>query len=287
MAKTINKWQIWCNTDNKWEEVWSEFEPNTCPVNNTHSIDVSKISIIDTVANTYPVSPVGDKMYVHNSPRPTNTNHDTYIVWTGCGDDVDNHILGGNDANMLIFQNTTGTYGTTRDVKFDPIFGAVYIHEGYLSWKNAGVGDHFNMVVMAEASQLQTMANLMLTVDENGWVYPAAPGTATHGFAANPQLLPRSFSQDGQWDYDAINGLTPNLTNNGAYKISIHEQPVHRFVNRLPVMGTNSSYIRLSSTEAFLVPPNYFIRFESHNGSDTNWEACIILAIFRERTFQP
>ena len=45
----IYKWRVWCNTEGDWKYVWSFDMPTTCPSDNQHSIDKSKIVIIQQV----------------------------------------------------------------------------------------------------------------------------------------------------------------------------------------------------------------------------------------------
>lgn len=52
MAEEVYKYQVWCDTDSKYETVWAEEKPTTCPANDGHTIDQSKTTIIDQVANT-------------------------------------------------------------------------------------------------------------------------------------------------------------------------------------------------------------------------------------------
>lgn len=236
---------------------------------------------------TLPMSEVGGKLWVHSSPKPVLVDKQTYVQWVGAGDDTTNHILGAGD--MLHFELNPGTPNCAVDVKFDPLFGSVYIHEGYCSWHDAGHDDCISALIVAEPSQLQQVANLDLLVDEDGYVKysPGGPGTGTHGFAATPNLLVRSFSKDGWWDYSEATSLVPNFNKTGGYHICTSEQPVHRFIARIPVFGTCDGMQRFVSSDTFLLPPGYFVRIIAHNGSNTTWHASAMIAVFRERTFQP
>jgi hypothetical protein len=44
---TIYKYRIWCVTDSKYEYVWAESPPTTCPTNTAHSVDTGKIAVVD------------------------------------------------------------------------------------------------------------------------------------------------------------------------------------------------------------------------------------------------
>jgi hypothetical protein len=153
-------------------------------------------------------------------------------------------------------------------------------------WENARIGDYINACVVSEGSYLQQSINLDLIVDADGWVSYShlGPGTGTHGFASAPYLIARTFSKDGAWDYDERNGLLPNFTNHGNYKISIHERVVHRFMHKLPVLGTNTTPMRLVSEDSMKLPHGYFLRVECHNQSNTEWTAAFIITAYKERT---
>ena len=45
---SLNKYRVRCTTDNKYEYVWAETTPTTCPINTHHSIDSTLTSIVDT-----------------------------------------------------------------------------------------------------------------------------------------------------------------------------------------------------------------------------------------------
>ena len=44
----IYKYRVYCTTDSKYVNGWYETEPDFCPENNTHTIDSSKTSILDS-----------------------------------------------------------------------------------------------------------------------------------------------------------------------------------------------------------------------------------------------
>jgi hypothetical protein len=291
MSKTINKWRLWCNTEMEWKDVWGdENAPITCPDNITHEIDPTKTVITDNITQDFPISEVGGKVWVHSSSKPVlQGNRILYVQWTGRGDDVVNHVLGGAPDGLLHFECVPGQTVSYKDVKFDQSFGDIYIHEGYVSWHGAGNGDCVSADILAEPSLLQPFVNKDLIVNENGYVLysPEGPGTGTHGFAATPQLLSRSFSHDGEWNYTPSTGLTPNFSNTGEWRISIHESPVHTFMRDIPVYGTNPTLFRLVCDESFRLPGGYFLRIRCHNNSDTSWHATVLITIYRERTYQP
>jgi hypothetical protein len=46
---TLYKYRIYCTTDSKYEYVWAEEEPTTCPTDTAHTIDSNNITIVDVV----------------------------------------------------------------------------------------------------------------------------------------------------------------------------------------------------------------------------------------------
>ncbi len=45
---TLYKYRIYCITDSKYEYIWAETEPTTCPTNTAHTIDSNSITIVET-----------------------------------------------------------------------------------------------------------------------------------------------------------------------------------------------------------------------------------------------
>ncbi len=242
----------------------------------------------DIDANLLPFSDLGNKLAIHSSTKPAITDKDFYLVWTGAGDDVSGSPVTIADGPMLQFSMEPGTATVSVEARFAPEFGDVYIHEGYAKWDNAGLGDYMNASVVTDATQLQTTINLDLEIVDN-WVKFATggAGTGTHGFAASPVLLKRTKSKDGDWNYDEINGLTPNILGTGLYKISDIEREVHKYINKIPTFGSSYGYTNLTSDETAYLPPGYFLRITVHNISNTTWNACVFMEVFREQTAVP
>jgi len=237
------------------------------------------------IGDTMPKSDLGDKMAVHSSSMPLKPGKSFILQWIGAGDDITTGDIG--EGELLAFQMNTGTEYVIKDIHFHPDHGHIYLHEGYAKWEGGMPGDHFDAFIVAGASALQPAVSLDLEITDN-WVHLAAggPGAGTHGFAATPVLIPRTFSKDGDWDYDATNGLVPNLAGDGGYKISDIERKVHRYMTKIPSCGT-STYTRLTSDETAWLPPGFFIRIEVHNVADHDWTFAVMMEVFRERTYVP
>ncbi len=50
--QTVYYWEVYCTTDSKYEYIWSDTEPTTCPINNGHTISSSPgPRVIDEISN--------------------------------------------------------------------------------------------------------------------------------------------------------------------------------------------------------------------------------------------
>ncbi len=233
------------------------------------------------------------KLAVHSSSKPEPTGHETYAVWAGSGDDPSQpdptDSLGAGD--LLMFNMTFdvgGSHVESKDVKFDPRHGRVWIHEAYLKFENGGIQDYLSADIMAPATPMQTSVNLDYYIEDDWVKYATGSPAGTHGWAGTPVLIPRTFSMDGDWDWDGTN-LTPNFTGTGGYKISSIDRPVHRYFNKIPLYGSSTTYFTMSSEETAELPISmgYFIRINVFNNSNTNWSLSCIMEIYRERTVDP
>ena len=288
MADTVYKYRVWCATEGKYVHVWAEEEPTTCPENNAHAIDPARTAVVDEVSEVFPQSDLGAKVAVHSSPKPIVPGKTTYAAWVGAGDNLQGDKLGGGD--LLEFDMETGNSMCVKEVHFHPKNGRIWIHEGYLKFEGGGKGDFLEADVVAPPTPLHTNSQLgsLDLIIENNWVKysPGGPGTGTHGFAGNPYLIPRSFSGDGDWDYDGVN-LTPNFAGNGGFKMSNIERTVHKYINKIPCRGTLYEFVCMSSNETAELPAGYFLRIKVHNKSNSNWFATVFMEIYRERTNIP
>lgn len=263
--------------------------------------DVSQVEV------TQKTPALGGKVAVHSSPKPEIEGIETFVTWTGAGDDVsdpENPRIGEGD--LLNFQMTVGQQNpvVTKDVYWDQTnFGRVWIHEAYLKFTNGGNGDYISAYVMAKPTTIYDSATvtaleagghvppgaitLDLVLDNNDAtkVLPApdGPGTGTHGFGAAPALVPRTFSKTGAWDYDGFT-LTPNLEGTGSFDIYTVEMEAHRYVNKVPCYGDCATYFMMSSDETAEIRNGYFVRIECFNNSGTNWQASVLMEIYRQRT---
>jgi len=248
------------------------------------------------IGDTLPTSrTIGGKLAVHSSSKPEPAGTETFAVWTGAGDDLSkedpNESIGGGELlNFSMSYDNAGPHWETKDVRFDPRHGRVWIHEAYIKFEDGGIPDYLTSSIMADPSPVIDHTVSLDLIVEDDWVKysPGGPGTGTHGFAGNPILIPRPYSKDGDWDFDGTN-LLPNFTGTGKYKISNIEREVSRYFNKLPCNGTSSTYFTMTSDETAELHNElgYFIRIKVRNQSNSAWNLSVIMEIFRERTCSP
>lgn len=237
----------------------------------------------------------GNKLAVHPSYKPEVPGITTYAVWTSSGDEVDeNNILVPNGeiggGPMLHLECTTNDIEVEKTAKYNTEDnGRIWLHEAYVKFQDAPAGSYLSGGIVAMATPMQDQANLDYNITNDVVTY-AGPGLGTHGFADADKivLVPRSFSHDGDWNYDPLS--TPPLTpaaGDGEYKIYSVDKLAHRFVNRISCCGT-SPYFSITSDETTELPKHYYIRVCARHEGEGNftaaWHASVILEIYRERT---
>lgn len=226
----------------------------------------------------------GDKVATYVSSKPLVAGKTFYATWTGAGDNPTTGEIAGGDLLTFVF----GTEDTelNKSARFHPDNGEVYLHDGYIKWEGAHIGDYITVRICSDATLLQQAANLDLILDGEWIQYsPSGPGTGTHGFAATPTLVPRSYSLDGDWDYTTAGGLVPNFDGTGSFKMANIKKAVHTFVNKMPLIGASESYMKLFSEESTLLPAGFSMDITVYcsDGSGT-LQASTIIYVYRQQT---
>ena len=224
----------------------------------------------------------GKKLAIHESSRPQISGKFFHTYWSGSGDDMTTPVIG--KGPILTVQTTIDQSETSVDVEFHKDYGDVYLHEGYLMWENAGWGDHIDVEIVAKATPLQQATNLDYTIDAGVKIRAAAggPGTGTDGLNGDPVWVPNAAGT-GWWDTDGVTA-TFSVTQTGAYDWYTIEISANRFMNKIPVYGTSTSYVMLQSADTTLLPPGYVVRIEAYNVSNTAWKVWMIMTLYREQT---
>jgi len=239
------------------------------------------------------------KLAVHPSYKPDVNGITTYAVWGGAGDQLDGNLdlvadgeIGGGP--MLHLSCKTIDTEVTAVAKFHTDNGRIWLHEAYVKFDGGPEGAYLSGGIVAMGTPLQQLGGLDLEITNNIISYAVGgPGTGTHGFADADKivLVPRSFSHDGEWNYDPLG--TPPLTpaaGDGEYRIYDEDTMVHRFVNRISCRGS-SPYFSITSDETTELPKHYYVQVSARREDDSafgvDWYASILLEIYRERTYKP
>lgn len=224
---------------------------------------------------------LGTKLAIHESSRPLIPGKKFQTYWTGSGDEMGTPIIGGGA--VLTVETEVDEAITSVDVEFHPSFGDTYIHEGYVQWDNAGWGDCISVEVIAKATPLQQSTDLDYELDGYKIRYASGgAGTGTDGLNGTPVFV---LSSDTTGWWDLIDGSPSfNATQTGKYDWYTVEVPVSRFINKVPVYNSSSSYVMLQSADTTLIPPGYVIRISAFNSSNTVWKAWMLMTLYRERT---
>jgi hypothetical protein len=233
-------------------------------------------------------SEVGSKkLWVHSSPKPEVEGKQFLVQYTGVGDMGND--TGAGSPTILDIQANEAEKEVILHFDNTEMNCDVYIHNANFIWENAGFGDSFSIEMHAGPTSLQTLVNKDLELVNFGAgnfikFATGGPGTGTHGFAANPVLI-KSLKKTGYWDYNSMSGLVPNLTQEGGFNISDVDINVVKYVNNVPVYGTNLSYTTLSSYDTAWIPPGYNMRLKCYNVSGNHWKLLMYMTMFREKTF--
>lgn len=234
------------------------------------------------IAEDNQVDTATGKHTVHESSRPQIPGKTFHTYWSGAGDDIGTPAIG--KGNILTVDVLSGDTTKSVDVQFHKDYGAVYLHEGYIQWENAGWGDTVCVEIYASATPLQQSTNLDYTIDASVKIRAAAggPGTGTDGLAGDPVFVP-SPTNTGWWD---LVGGAPsfNATQTGVYDWYTIEILANRFMNEVPVYGSSSNYIMLQSADTTLLPSGYLIRITANNNSSTAWRTWMFMTLYRENT---
>lgn len=239
------------------------------------------------------------KLAVHPSYKPDVDGITTYAVWGGAGDQLDGSFdlvddgeIGGGP--MLHLSCKAIDTEVTAVAKFHTDNGRIWLHEAYVKFDDGPEGAYLSGGIVAMGTPLQQLGGLDLEITNHVISYAAGgPGTGTDGFADADKivLVPRSFSHDGEWNYDPLG--TPPLTpaaGDGEYRMYDEDTMVHRFVNRISCRGS-SPYFSITSDETTELPKHYYVKVSARKEDDTafgaDWHASVLLEIYRERTYKP
>lgn len=303
MASTINKYRIWCVTEETYVYTWAESEPTVCPNNNTHVIDESKTAITETVSQDL-VKDSTDKPFYHQTSRPLGL--DTYF--TSRSDDISNIQLVGGGSSIAYIAHVSGSPDP------DPVYldlniadNRTFIHEGYLSWTGFR-GDLCKLEIVPIVTSATVVSGGTDYVLYGGYlVIPASGGPGTGNLQLNTDLTePRGGliyvpDREGElgttepvvafwnatWNPTThkYEDITPAPYGNGHYNIFTYEVVMSQFVNDICL--NNDGFTMLQSSDTAEIGQGMRIKLKGStntNVPDHSWSYSAILTLHRART---
>jgi hypothetical protein len=198
------------------------------------------------------------KIIVHSSPRPLTPK--TYTHYMGRGDDLASALHGESDVQFAI--TCSGAYAEA-DFYFITD-GQVYMRGAAFGWENCAWGVEVSAEMYSSPTLLYAAeSGNFLKVNEYHRIYYDVED-GEYSFADNPVPVPALDANGnpvGYWDLSADgSSLVPNPTISGAYDLYDVEVQVARFVQKIPMYGTNYTLKSLESDDIEYMPPGYFMR---------------------------
>lgn len=117
---TVYKYRVWCSTDSKYEYVWGETAPTTCPTNTGHTIDGAQTVIVEKAGNEivevtqepafkHKKLPDGNKLY-------SRTEGKSFALTAGVNDALDFNVPW-NNAKLTGLEIIGGEIGDKVELK--------------------------------------------------------------------------------------------------------------------------------------------------------------------------
>jgi hypothetical protein len=292
---SITKYRVWCVSENLYVEGWYDEEPQFCPHNNTHTINASLTTVVESLENQALTDKFG-KARIHNTQRPPGTT--TYF--TGASDDPNNINDVGNGQHFAIHHTLGEASPETLYLDFNMVENITWISEGYVTW-NGAKNDVISLLSVPRTVTYEAGTNTNYNILGGYLIIPAA-GNGTVNITsdlslANGGLVYFPDNENGQrptkcfWDADwnrttnKYENIRPNLLGNGFFNIFSYEVILSKFVNKI-IMNGNSSQ-RFASNDA--VQMGSGMRLKSicetvMDDGDHDWYCSFLLTFFREKT---
>ena len=300
---TLNKYRVWCNTENMYYEAWDEKAPVACPNNSGHDIDPDKTTIVTSLTQDE-LRDISGKLRTQQSSRPIGTK----IHFTGVGDHRDYVTDVGGGAPMKFDHHVGDPLEENVYIDFNFAENRSFIHEGYVTWTGCKF-DTLTLEIVPEVTPIVPGTNTPYFVN------PAAPhiilpsilagGAGNYditsdlsqprgGLVYMPQAGDIQFGRPpAYWnaEYNKTTHLYENISpapnGDGKYNMFTVEFAMSVFANQLVLMGENALLLKTSDTEELGQGMRIRITANTHvNGGDDpdhDWCAGCMLTMHRTR----
>lgn len=230
------------------------------------SVDYQPVKIVDADAAVKLSTDLVDewrdrsgKLRVHQTSRKLGT----IIQWTGEGDDPSNpSVLGGGETFSFDYKSGS-TEPLEKYIDFNCIENETWLHEGYVTWKNAHM-DRIDLSVVTRPTGIDVVGTGGNYNLYGGYlIIPAAPGTGTINITSDITThsgglvyMPENDLGEKQtafWNADwntstkRFENITPAMAGDGEYNMFPAEIELAHFVRGIPLLG--DGFIALNSSD--------------------------------------
>jgi len=198
------------------------------------------------------------KLRVHQTSRALGTG----TCWMGVGDDCcDPHNVGGGEKMTFEYNTASGTTTLTKYIDYNCINNETWLHEGYITWKNA----HFDTLTLEMVPRVTTYTASSGTYYNLYGGYMVVPAAGDGTIALTSDITTHSggliYMPDNDlgeaptafWNADwntstkEFENITAAPTGNGRYNMFTVEVVLARFLNTAPFLA--SGFIVLNSSD--------------------------------------
>lgn len=222
------------------------------------------------------------------------------IMWSGEGDDPSDPSSVG-DGESFTFQYSIGdSEPMVKYIDFNIVENETWLHEGYLTWKDA-VMDTLTLQMVPRVTGVETTTSGNYNLYGGYLVIPASPGTGninitTDITTANGGLVympnndldeaPTAF-WDAEWNSteQRYENITPAPYGNGRYNMFAVEIVFAEFIRSIPLLG--SGFIALNSSDTDQMGHGMRLKMLADTNNDVpdhDWFVACIMCLHRERS---
>jgi len=291
----IYQYRIWCNTELSFVTTWAESEPTVCPNNNSHEIDITKTTIINSITEI-PPKDLSGKERVQQTSRPLGLK--TYF--TGCGDNPNNITEYGEGEDFFINHQIGDSTSQELYLDLNIVENETWIHEGYIIWKDA-LFDCVSLKIVPRVTGTTIGSNTNFNCYTDGNIHIIIPAAGD----GTCEITTDIYDPNGGLVYmpDSDLGITPvafwnadwnsttkkyeNITaapyGNGRYNMFYEEDILSRFVNKVPLLGNGFQRLQSSDSERLGQGMRCKTIAHTHN-TDHDWSVACALTLHRYKT---
>lgn len=257
---TFVEYQIYCVTEQAWVTEWrldTDPPPTTCKNDTSHTIIADSVAIVRTHVEEYPTDRSG-KLRVHQTSRKLGTR----ICWTGVGDNPENPTSIGGGNKISYYHTVSGTDPKIKYIDFNCVENETWVHEGYITWKDAQL-DELTLDVVTRVTSTAAGSNTNYDLYGGYLVVPNPYGTGsievtsditTH--SGGLVYMPDNDLGDPPvafWnaDWNSTTKKYENITaaplGDGRYNMFATEITLSRILSSIPLL--NSGFIAMNSSD--------------------------------------